>query len=149
MRRAGVGDREALLLLERGVETAPHWSEAVWDETLRGERGVFLAELDGGLVGFVVGHEVAGVVELESVAVSGAARRGGLGRQLVGALVAWARGLRAVAVELEVRASNGGAIGFYEALGFAVQGRRPRYYSDPVEDAVLMRLELEGVEVSC
>jgi ribosomal-protein-alanine N-acetyltransferase len=42
---------------------------------------------------------------------------------------------------LEVRASNAAALGLYRLLGFAETGRRPRYYHDPVEDAVLMRLK--------
>jgi ribosomal-protein-alanine N-acetyltransferase len=43
---------------------------------------------------------------------------------------------------LEVRASNRAALGFYGALGFKETGRRPRYYIDPEEDAVLMGLRL-------
>jgi ribosomal-protein-alanine N-acetyltransferase len=43
---------------------------------------------------------------------------------------------------LEVRASNHPAIGLYRRLGFAETGRRKRYYRDPMEDAVQMRLEV-------
>jgi ribosomal protein S18 acetylase RimI-like enzyme len=43
---------------------------------------------------------------------------------------------------LEVRASNQRALGFYRSLGWSETGRRPRYYADPEEDAVLMSLEL-------
>jgi len=43
-----------------------------------------------------------------------------------------------------VRASNGAAIGFYRAQGFAETGRRPRYYADPEEDAILLRLGIGG-----
>jgi ribosomal-protein-alanine N-acetyltransferase len=45
-------------------------------------------------------------------------------------------------VLLEVRASNSAALAFYRALGFAIAGRRPLYYADPIEDAVLMELRL-------
>jgi ribosomal-protein-alanine N-acetyltransferase len=45
-------------------------------------------------------------------------------------------------LNLEVRASNGRAIGFYRAFGFQQTGLRPRYYSNPEEDAVLFRLDL-------
>jgi [ribosomal protein S18]-alanine N-acetyltransferase len=51
-----------------------------------------------------------------------------------------------VAVELEVRVGSGGAIALYVGLGFVVVGRRGGYYRGPVEDAVLMRLELEKRE---
>jgi ribosomal-protein-alanine N-acetyltransferase len=33
-------------------------------------------------------------------------------------------------------------MGLYRGLGFIPVGHRPRYYSDPVDDAVLMRLDL-------
>jgi [ribosomal protein S18]-alanine N-acetyltransferase len=45
-------------------------------------------------------------------------------------------------VMLEVREGNHSAQGFYRFLGFREEGRRPGYYADPVEDAVLMRLSL-------
>ena len=39
---------------------------------------------------------------------------------------------------LEVRPSNRPAVGLYQKLGFEVIGRRPSYYSDTKEDALLM-----------
>jgi len=46
-------------------------------------------------------------------------------------------------VMLEVREGNHSAQGFYRFLGFREEGRRPGYYADPAEDAVLMRLLLK------
>ena len=42
---------------------------------------------------------------------------------------------------LEVRASNAPAKALYEALGFAQVGRRPNYYRNPKEDALILRKE--------
>ena len=39
---------------------------------------------------------------------------------------------------LEVRPSNNPAVELYQKLGFEVVGRRPKYYSDTKEDALLM-----------
>ena len=39
---------------------------------------------------------------------------------------------------LEVRASNDVAQGLYRSFGFEEAGRRPRYYSDDGEDALVM-----------
>ena len=44
----------------------------------------------------------------------------------------------ATAVWLEVRESNARALELYRRLGFAPTGRRPRYYQDSGEDALLM-----------
>ena len=68
-------------------------------------------------------------------------QRRGLGQQALRAR--WSMSYaerRAYEILLEVRASNQAALGFYRSLGFSETGRRPGYYADPVEDAVLMRL---------
>ncbi len=66
----------------------------------------------------------------------------GVGAALCEAVVAWCAGRGATEVELEVRAGSAGAIALYERLGFVAVGRRPGYYRSPMEDAVLMRLEV-------
>jgi ribosomal-protein-alanine N-acetyltransferase len=53
----------------------------------------------------------------------------------------WCRGEEVATVELEVRAGSAGAIALYSGLGFVVVGRRVGYYREPVEDALLMRLD--------
>ena len=47
-----------------------------------------------------------------------------------------------IALLLEVRVSNAPAIRLYEKLGFVQVGRRPRYYTNPREDALILRKEL-------
>ena len=66
----------------------------------------------------------------------------GWGGRLCGAVIEWCREQGAAAVELEVRAASEGAIALYRGLGFVAVGRRPGYYREPVDDAVLMRLDL-------
>jgi ribosomal-protein-alanine N-acetyltransferase len=87
--------------------------------------------------------------ELEFVLVPPQARRHGIGRALVQAVLAWARDQAAQEVWLEVRESNATALRLYERSGFAIAGRRPRYYpghyADSAEDAVLMRCRISYV----
>jgi ribosomal-protein-alanine N-acetyltransferase len=79
---------------------------------------------------------------LEIIAVDPRFQRRSLARKLFEELV-YQLGLAGIAeVVLEVRASNQSALGLYRVLGFVETGRRPRYYADPQEDAVLMRLQL-------
>jgi ribosomal protein S18 acetylase RimI-like enzyme len=47
-------------------------------------------------------------------------------------------------IALEVRAGSVGAIAFYQGLGFVRVGRRARYYNDPEDDALMMRLRADG-----
>jgi len=135
--------------------TAPAWSAADLAAAMGGvsgarERRAWMAEMDGvGAVGFVTASalcmpEGAAEGELEYVLVRPAARRRGVGGALVGAAAAWMRELRADEVRLEVRASNAAAQRLYASCGFVEAGRRRGYYAHPEEDAVLMRLVLNG-----
>jgi ribosomal-protein-alanine acetyltransferase len=111
-----------------------------------GKDGARRQYLVAGSIGRLCGFAVASVVgeesELESIAVSADCQRQGVGRQLLAALAAAARKAGACAMLLEVRASNAPALGFYQSLGWSECGRRPRYYADPDEDALLLRLPL-------
>ncbi len=143
--RARIEDLFAILAVERNTPDAPHWAEQAYRVALEGgreglQRCVFAAWLDDELVGFAAGSVVAGTAELESVAVQASARRQGLGKALCAAVIAWEWAQAAETVELEVRERSTGARALYMELGFKECGRRPAYYRNPVDDAVLMRL---------
>lgn len=148
LREAVAQDLAGILTVERATAEAPHWSEAVWSGVLGAsepvERGVFVAVSKDCVVGFVVVGLVAGVAELESVAVATDARRRGLGRGLCLQAIEWAQRAGATSMELEVRASSAAARALYASLGFREQGRRAKYYRDPVDDAVLMSVVLSS-----
>ena len=146
VRGATAADVEAILRVERGAVEAPHWSEAEYRGALEDagvvRRCLMVAEVEGLLVGFAVGKVAARIGELESVAVTDSARRQGVGRALCLAVMEWCRARGAGGMELEVRAGSAGAIGLYVGLGFVEMGRRRGYYREPVEDALLMQMEL-------
>jgi [ribosomal protein S18]-alanine N-acetyltransferase len=146
-RRASVEDLAAIMAIERGCAEGAHWSEAAWRGALEGEgnRGVFVAEGQGAVVGFVVVGEVGDVAEMEAVAVIVGARRQGIGRGLCGRAMEWAAGRGAGTMQLEVRAANVAALRMYRGMGFVEQGLRRGYYRDPVDDAVLMEKRLRKV----
>ena len=85
---------------------------------------------------------VGETAQILTVGVLPAARRRGVGRLLVRALVAEARRRRATEVLLEVREDNLAARRLYAAEGFAVLGRRRGYYEQGRVDAVTMRCPL-------
>jgi ribosomal-protein-alanine N-acetyltransferase len=150
IRAAVAGDLAAVIALERATVEAPHWGEAEYAAAMDGggdyvRRRLFVAEADGVVIGFAVGKVAGDLAELESVAVDLQMRRGGVGRALCAAVIGWCGDERAAVVELEVRAASAGAIGLYRGLGFVAVGQRPRYYSEPVDDAVLMRLDLQQI----
>lgn len=140
-------DVDAVLGLAKSLKDAPHWPRAAYLQALdpfAEPRRIALvaANADGAMGGFVVASVLSPQAELETIAVAAASQRRGLARRL---LLALAQELRLAGVAelfLEVRVTNQPALSLYRSLGFAETGRRPRYYADPVEDAVLMALPL-------
>lgn len=103
---------------------------ARWD----GESGVGYLALEGGkacgIAGAFLDQEDGTRALLVSMWTDTAHRQKGVGRLLVDAVVAWARMRGARTMRLTVVSSNGGAIRFYERLGFAITGRTEPYPND-------------------
>ena len=76
--------------------------------------------------------------QLDSIAVRPTRRRQGIGAALLHEILRWAREENARQFSLEVRASNNAAILLYRRFGLLPEGRRPHYYADPVEDALIL-----------
>jgi ribosomal-protein-alanine N-acetyltransferase len=104
----------------------------------------WVAAMEGKVVGFVIARAVADEMEILNLAVEPAGRRQGIGGALLDNALAFGRRSGARRAFLEVRESNRGARRFYERHEFAVIGRRPRYYRDPIEDALVMARGLEA-----
>jgi len=167
LRPAVASDLDAILDLERATDLAPHWPPTAYADIIKLEdpgapsiprsmrsgwenttqRCLFIAVKDNLLAGFAVGllHSPASnrIAELESVAVSANSRRTGIGRALCRAVLDWSRAGGASEVILEVRANSAAAIALYSSLGFTLSARRPRYYRDPEDDALLLRMVLQ------
>ena len=94
------------------------------------------------ILAFLVARRVGAEWELENLVVAQEARRQGIGSLLVFELVAHARAQRGTAIFLEVRESNRIARALYCKAGFKGQTLRKSYYSNPTEDAILLRLAL-------
>ncbi len=115
------------------------WTPARLQAHLRDPAVVALRALQGRrVVGYGVIRCDGATAFLDLIVVEPDARRLGIGRALFEALRAHVATLGAIAIDLDVRASNVAAQRFYAALGFQVAGRRPRHYCG-VEDAVRLR----------
>ncbi len=93
---------------------------------------------DGRIDGFVGLWLMVGEAHITMIAVRPELRRGGLGEALLVAAVRTAIAEQQQVVTLEVRASNAAAIAMYRKYGFVEAGRRPRYYDDNGEDALIL-----------
>jgi [ribosomal protein S18]-alanine N-acetyltransferase len=143
IRSAVLNDVPAILALERQAPGAAHWTRDQYNQLV--SCGVVLvaeeaAEQAGELCGFVCAQAVAGEWEIENVVVAAGFLRRGIADELMRTLIQRAKNSVASAILLEVRESNLAARGLYEKQGFREVGRRPAYYRDPAEDAILYTL---------
>lgn len=138
------GDIDAVLKLAAIIPETPQWDRTAYermfvsDHEQAASRAAWVALNGLDLLGFAVAHLVSGICEIESIAVAESARRKGIGRSLLNAVIQWSRASGAQKLELEVRVGNESAIASYEGVGLRREGLRRRYYQDPEEDAVLM-----------
>lgn len=132
----------AVAELEKLCFSAP-WSERSIASELQNEYSLWLVEeRDGVAVAYVGSQSCPPEADVMNVAVAPAFRRQGIGEGLMVALMDTLRDKGMESLTLEVRASNSPAIALYDRLGFTEVGRRPNYYTDPGEDALIMRKEL-------
>ncbi|HEY8223669.1 MAG TPA: ribosomal protein S18-alanine N-acetyltransferase [Pyrinomonadaceae bacterium] len=94
------------------------------------------------VAGYIAARASAGELHINNVAVRETWRCNGIGRLLLSRALAEGKRLGASSAFLEVRSGNLAAQSLYQKCGFVAVARRPRYYSDPLEDAVVMRLDM-------
>ena len=148
VRRMTAADVSRVTEIAASTQHAPGWPreayEAALDTDRQPRRVALVAEegSSGKLAGFVVVSVVAPEAELETIVTAVPHQRLGIAQVLFSTLKHQLRRQGVREVILEVRAGNAGAQGFYRFLGFVEEGRRPGYYAEPAEDAILMRLRL-------
>lgn len=118
------------------------WSEKSIADELQNSLSLWLVAVDGArVIGYVGSQSVLGEADMMNVAVDSAYRRQGVGLRLVESLVNALKEKQVHSLTLEVRASNDPAKALYKMLGFLQVGRRPGYYKNPKEDALILRKE--------
>ncbi len=154
LRRATERDLEAIMAIERSTFVTDAWSDETMRAELRGPHGYYLVAVPVDGADRVDGYggllAPRGAVEgdIQTIAVVPGARRHGLGRALMLALIGEARHRGVTEVFLEVRADNPGAQTLYRTLGFEEIGVRPRYYQPDGVDAIVMRLTVPTPETT-
>jgi [ribosomal protein S18]-alanine N-acetyltransferase len=128
-----------------GAPEAARWSIDALREMVESQPACFLiAKSSDEVCGFVLSRRIDEEGEILNLAVKPPYRRAGIATALVRELFGTLAREGVKRVFLEVRAGNHVAIAFYQGLGFSQIGKRPRYYSNPTEDALILRADLHG-----
>ena len=143
MRRS---DIEAVHEIERLSFSTP-WPGYAFEQELVSNRMAryLVARREERVVAFAGLWLMADEAHVTTFAVHPDWRRQGIAQRLMVALLELSLEIGAERMTLEVRASNEAAQTLYRRFGFVTVGRRPRYYTDDGEDALIMTTpELRG-----
>jgi ribosomal-protein-alanine N-acetyltransferase len=129
-----------------------YWSEADYLAELdRVGSYTFQAEFIAGqtVVGFIIMRLITNTnsqhpssMEILNIGVKENYRKNGIGTLLIQSTIEIAKQNSPANVWLEVRSSNRTAIGFYKKHGFRPEYVRRNFYSNPVEDGIVMKLDV-------
>lgn len=148
IRRLELADIDEVLRIADALSLS-HWSrEDLADEIEREDSRCFVSSFENNICGFIVARMVPGAVsgqkdaEIYNFGVKAGNQGLGIGRRLLNHALLDLAAAGVSSVWLEVRASNTRALGLYNSAGFIEAARRPNLYTEPVEEGVVMSLEL-------
>jgi [ribosomal protein S18]-alanine N-acetyltransferase len=132
-------DLDALLEIDAESFLRP-WTRAMYEAELRNPAvtRIFLIRTGDHVAGYCATWFLPGELHINNLAIRSAWRRQGLASTLLIWVLNAAREAGCNRATLEVRRSNDAARHLYEGLGFHLAGVRPNYYTDPVEDALIL-----------
>lgn len=123
-----------ILKIENACFSTP-WSEQGIAESIENENTfLYIATVDNEVAGYMGVQIFSGEGYVTNVATLPKFRRKGIAKALINEVLKNEMEF----LTLEVRESNTPAINLYKSLNFVEVGKRPRFYREPTEDAVLM-----------
>ena len=122
---------------------SPPWSARLFAQEFSNRCAfVYGARVEGHLTGFLVAHVVIDGAHIVNFGVAHKFRRRGIGQALMSYALNDFHDMAVRQVTLEARKSNMAARALYERLGFQEVALRSAYYSNDLEDGVIMNLDL-------
>ena len=138
---------QELWQLEQECFSMPWSKEALRQELENPLAHYFVYVENGHAAGYIGLHIILDEGHITNIAVAKNMRRQGVGHRLMAAVLEEAKQKKLSFLELELRPSNLAAMHLYQKVGFVLVGRRPGYYEQPTEDALLMTLFLTENQV--
>lgn len=131
-------DIDQVYQLERKIFPDP-WSKSSFEEQITDSGwGAIVALNSGKIIGYACYFIAVNESHLTNIAVSPDFRRKSVAKQLLENILVIVENYNCEFLLLEVRPSNESAIAFYEKYDFKFLYRRPNYYHNPKEDALVL-----------
>ena len=145
-RKMDVQDIQRVYEIEVASFKTPWSMDAFRSEIVENTLATYIVlELDDVIIGYGGMWQIMDEVHITNVAIDVPYRGKGFSKDLMHAMIEYAVTSGFKHMTLEVRVSNQTAISLYEKLGFYSVGKRPKYYIDTGEDALVMWKSLSEV----
>jgi len=144
LREMNFSDIPAVLEIGRECFLSSWSFDGYRDELSRDDSQAIVVENDEIIVGFAVLRLITSASESEilNIAVKPEFQKQGIGTILLKEIVGLVKSSQIRSIWLEVRKNNFTAQDFYRRNNFVLSGRRINFYSNPREDALIMKLDL-------
>lgn len=144
IRRLRLEDLEEVSARE-AAEGDTRWSRVQFEkELVLPQSRFYVLVCQEGIAGYGGFWIVESEAQITNLLIRRTYRKQGLGEDLLQHLVREAKQSGCARMTLEVRINNAAARTLYENSGFVMTGCRPRAYTNPEEDAVLMEKQLNA-----
>ncbi len=138
LREMLVEDLDQVMEIETALFSPPWTKEGFFTYLTRKDAMFLVVEEKEKIIAYCGLLMVLDEGDITNVAVHPNRQREGIGHFLMDSLIRLAEQQGITMIHLEVRVGNDTAIRLYERMGFTRDGIRKKYYTDPVEDALLM-----------
>ncbi len=143
-RNMSVDDLDDVMAVEVNSFTIPWSREAFFNELTKNQFAQYLVvEVDQKVVGYCGVWIIVDEAHITNIALLPEYRGMKLGEALMAKVIELAREMGAMRITLEVRVSNERAQNLYRKFGFEEGAIRKQYYTDNMEDALIMWVNLK------
>lgn len=131
-------DVKRIAEIEKESFSTPWSEDSIMAEVDNPNSLYLIYENSGYIIGYIGMYLVADEVDINNIAICKDQRKKGYGIKLLQEAINQTSIMGYKAVTLEVRESNLQAIELYKKFKFVVEGKRKNFYTNPVEDGLIM-----------
>ncbi|MBQ8163346.1 MAG: ribosomal protein S18-alanine N-acetyltransferase [Clostridia bacterium] len=131
-------DIDAVSVIEEECFSVPWSKRSILEAFSHTPWQFFVAECQKRIVGYGGVYMILDEGQISNIAVLSSFRKNGIAFAILDKIIEHSKTQGASRITLELRESNSPARALYEKCGFVQVGIRPKYYTHPTENAILM-----------